>query len=519
MKNILTILVALFAFLSLLSNPERTEIAIDEIALEGFNKPINLCILLEVSSGPESQVVDKGNTGAILEELIKAIEQDIIIIANSILLKYLKILIEQNTKVFDKLAYRIEQYSFFQTEQNHFTLLMPKKYNTFITSMGFNNNLKETNFETVISPTHFNINLNELKSIFNNNITEKSIYLSGHGIPLTWSEEPLIASLTLAEYKELIHFFNHINCTFLFVSSCYAAGVNMINVHADLIHSFPIIIGNLTDSFSKLYPVINFKKYFFILSKIGQNLTFDTNFLNSNIFKKAIKKICGTSLNNTPWLKLPNSNKFFIVNLHNNLIINEKQTLEKDASKPLKKEKSLTITCQKNLLINTIAIDPIVKFVGIKLPEIISVIPGNAYHIFQLVKAKNQTLYDLINHILKTPYEFTKVFYFKKIKVKKPKRKLSQFKVITLKNLLIVNYGTQTKIDNLHFRAHELYFQKGDHYHRILIPVGIKLGYLEMESNTIPIQHKNEIIHNFLQLAKPSDHILKLINEFPENSS
>jgi len=485
------------------------------------NHSIGIAILLELSSGPELGMVENGCTGAIVEELIKTIEQEIIIITSSILLTYLKLLMDKKLKSYEMLQKHLDKYLFFQSEQDNFILLIPRRFGN-LSSLGFNETLKPISFTNFSCQSVFEIDLNELGSIFNiapDAMAEKKfIYLSGHGTPITWNNEPLIANLKLNQYKEFISLLNQINCTILFVSSCYASGLNMVNVHSDLTHGFSIVIGNLTDSFSSFHATINFKKYFSNLSIAFNHLNKETDLLHSYYFKKALAKICGSSVNNTPWIRLKNSEKFLMLNLNNNYMINYDSVEQENKSihhEPPCKSKVIVVKNKNSLLLCSIAIPRTVKISGKKFPEIISAVPGQSYHEFRKLKTKNQTLNELINGILKIQYEFAKVFFFKRVIIRKPKRRPQKFKIITLKNLLIINHGAQRMLAPTDFfRNNEIYFEKGTHYHHIQIPAGLKLGYSAVESDKIPLQNKKTIIDNFLKSSKPSDLVLKSIGEF-----
>jgi len=489
------------------------------VSTESGNHGLGIAILLELSCGPELGMVENGYTGAIVEELIKTIEQEIVIITSSVLLTYLKLLMDKKLKLRERLQERLDNYLLFQSEQDNFILLIPRTDGN-LSSLEFNDKLKAINFTNFKCLPTFEIDLNELGSIFSiaHASRKKSIYLSGHGTPMTWNSNPLIANLRLDQYKQFICFLNNINCDVLFVSSCYASGLNMVNVHVDLPHAFSIVIGNLTDSFSSFHPTINFKKYFLNLDIALKNTNNETDLLDSSHFKKAITKICGSSVNNTPWIKLKNSEKFLMLNLNNNVMINH--SLIEPGNENIHQGvqcaiKDIVVKNKNSLLVCSIAITRTVKIIGKKIPEIISVVPGQSYHVFHKLKTKNQTLNELINCILKTRYEFAKVFFFKKVIIRKPKRRLHTFKIKTLKNLLIINHGAQRMLSaNDSARNNEIYFEKGTHYHHIQIPAGLKLGYSEIESDKLPLQSKKTIIDNFLQLSKPSDLVLKSIGEF-----
>lgn len=520
MKYDLGIFIILFSCLSVLRNSagenyyennyiespqNRDQCAFEDMTAAERGECLGICLFFELSSGPELNMIEQGFTGAIIEELIKTIEQGVPAIASSVLLSYLKILIKNKAEAYGIVREFLDKYLFFQTQNNNFVVLIPRQTEKSV--IGINKNLTAVNYQNFKSQPNFEIALDEFRSIFEDNdthaIPQKYIYLSGHGTPATWNtKSPSIAHLRLDQYKEFIDILDQIHCKLLFVSSCYAAGINMVSVHQNLVHSFPIILGNLTDSFSSFYPTINFKNYFSTLNAWFLDLNQNQDFLSSAHFKKTIAELCGNSSNNIPWIKLANLDQFFLIDSDNNLIINHNTLQAQD---------NMLVKNIKSLLICSINISKTVKIEGEKLPEIISVVPGQSYHAFGCVHIKNHTFYELINEILKIPYEFTKVFFFKKVKIKKPKKKFNKFKIVKVKNLLIVNHGLQT---NDVYRNHEIYFQKGTQYHRINIPAGMKLGYAEICSDIFTLNTKETIIDNLFQISKPSDQVLKLIGEF-----
>lgn len=440
---------------------------------------LNLGIFIEPIAGPELGMIKKSTTGAVLDELLKMIDQKIPVITSTILLIYLKKLFEEKSADYRSAQKNIEQCSLFTTTQGNFCLIIPSKNSTNLNEMGFNKNLRCICLNDLTENRPFTIEIKELESIFCSQSSiniEKKIYLSGHGKPTTWDNVPIIAGLKLEEYKKLINFFNQIKCRMLFVSSCYAAGINMINAHSNLSHGFPIIIGNLTDSFSMLHPNINFRKYFSKLSSSLKNLASDEDLLFSNDLKTAIQKICGSSLNNTPWIKFKDSERFFLLNLGKHLIINRELISHKFDK--------ILVNDEDSLLFCSIKIGKSLKLSGTTIPTIVSVVPGSSCHLLRYISAKKHTLYDLINSVIKNPYEFTKIFFCKKVKIKKPKRKFNKFKPKTIKKLLIINCGTQ----DLFLNSHEVYFQSNNRYHKITIPYGTKLGCTGIDREIIPFK-------------------------------
>ena len=69
-----------------------------------------------------------------------------------------------------------------------------------------------------------------------NNTVPKYIFLNGHGhykgkLTGETDQKASIAGLDKQQYKKLLQFFNTINCKFLYVSSCFAGGQNLLTMH------------------------------------------------------------------------------------------------------------------------------------------------------------------------------------------------------------------------------------------------------------------------------------------------
>lgn len=76
-------------------------------------------------------------------------------------------------------------------------------------------------------------NIQNFAKLFNmaQPLCPKNIYLAGHG-----SSGESIAGISIEKYKELLRLFSKIDVQFLYVTSCFAGGVNLLKGHEDFIH-------------------------------------------------------------------------------------------------------------------------------------------------------------------------------------------------------------------------------------------------------------------------------------------
>ncbi|MFC1842362.1 hypothetical protein ACFLYU_01760 [Candidatus Dependentiae bacterium] len=259
----------------------------------------------------------------------------------------------------------------------------------------------------------------------------KIIYLMGHG---DFKEESVIAQLRPKQYACLVgNFLPKINCNFLFVNSCFAAGLNIEKafkavareskkVYEEVDIKFPIALGVVSDvevNFLKrlLYEKFSFNKFFEGICTLLFSTEEDRLLRESKLgLENIVGCIAEPILQNTTLVRFPGVRKFFRpVNVDDKitiitypyLIAHELKEFREDEKIKLKEKKKRPsrikisrlpiniVNKEAILLYPTLVMLPI-EIYGEKPPVLVSMFPGDAYHFIKKLVAKNIPLSLLI---------------------------------------------------------------------------------------------------------------------------
>lgn len=263
-----------------------------------------------------------------------------------------------------------------------------------------------------------------------NSSVRKRIYLEGHGKferpdPQNPSKllPPLIASLDPKQYMSFLKFLNP-TTDFLFVFSCYAGGANLQAMYKDYIASnkklfskeqinFPIAMGATTDIAIGFDQTPDFRTFFRLL-----------NIYLNNPSKGSLKDALQEIYKNTPGfevipsVRFPGFQDFFraqevdkVIKIITMVGIRTYELEYKLKSVPVP---ALSIKDIKALLVYPALITVPFDISSKKPITVVSMIPGNSYHLLQEVKAKNMGWIRFIQSFMDLSTKSTKAFFIKK---------------------------------------------------------------------------------------------------------
>lgn len=317
----------------------------------------------------------------------------------------------QDRKILDRLT-NPNQWDIYESEGKDFVLILPHNY---AYKSAFNLNsfkqippdmLRKTfsQEEYIKKP----VKIRNLDKFFNKNepLTPKNIYLVGHGAPGI-----SIAGIPIKKYKKLLKMLENINTRFLFVSSCYSGGENLIKAHQNIttnqsFTNFAIAINATEDApstFTHKPPEHTgewLKDFFERLEHwqkgIKGSYYFEADITINDVLLPIYERTPGRE--NLPSVRLGGKNKYFRsieLPITYNLTIDNLQNLLKERDKSpillIDSEKIKTI-----LVYPAIIHDMPIVIQGNKCPYFASKIPGNGLHFIDTIIAPDIELETLL---------------------------------------------------------------------------------------------------------------------------
>ncbi len=335
-----------------------------------------------------------------------------------------------------------------------FIILIPQKkmQGESLSTLGFQANNLSNFWNIVKSPYSYSssetaININNFVSLFDpTSQIEKRIFLGGHGTSEAIGLKNFIVQLSRNEYRALLEALNNLNTQFLVVNSCYAGGTNLEKMHLNeentnkeifsvTILKYPLAIASTTDEGAPT-RTSNLDKFFNNLNTYFKNQ-------NPDDLKKAFNEIA--TRDSIPSIRFPGTNGFFrAIEINDQiklLTITNLKAYEFGFKQKGKEIQPLEIgdirtailiypaIINTPLKIDKLAWNPEVKF--------ISMINGNALHIFNEIITSDMGLSITINKFIQPTTLLNKVFFIKKLVCKE-----GTFENITMQ----ANKGPASKI-------------------------------------------------------------------------
>jgi len=209
----------------------------------------------------------------------------------------------------------------------------------------------------------------------------------------------------------------------LCIFSCYAGGWNKLKFH-ELVDdpevmqttiNFPIVLMALSDNFAFYHSEMQFGEFFTNLADYFAQRDPDITKIHWTVepFKKILDPLTGDILENTPYIKFPDQEKFRLVNVGNRTLEISYQTL---LDKEIKDYRLRNITVRRKNIdevimarrgnigdldvpdeTTAIIISPVILLMPILInvttpPPFISAIPGKAFHYLEGVYAERLNL-------------------------------------------------------------------------------------------------------------------------------
>ncbi|MFC1842524.1 hypothetical protein ACFLYU_02605 [Candidatus Dependentiae bacterium] len=575
------------------------------------NKKVLDVIILLDTKGEENKTRKKQKTTPaipISKTLTKAINQNQLIITNNSLMRTLfllpkiKSLRRSARKAIDNL---LKNYLVYKNKSNSFAILIPKK--TYadvidlkkpnVENIGLNKNLirvstqTQTDIQNTFSKKHAKINIKELNQIFslsdNAKKIEKRVFLMGHGLPAKEvklritplkktipQQFSLIGQLKKDQYVAFLKNLKKINCTFLYILSCYAGGWNQLvmqkeqiqkeqkKIYKKVLVPFPIITGNLSDSSAIEHKSINFETFFYKLNTFftqelkkyfTKNWKLKRPWEQLKILAPILIQIGGTSTRNIPTVKLPGQNIVLAIPLNNwTVVITQKKLLSYQI---VEKPAFVIDSMVENVLlypaiinftlkINT-AKKKIIKPLNQKhkffefYPATISMIPGYAHHYIKKIIIHANHIYDVGSFFSQFSHKggfFEKLFFIKTLVInfrtkdehlamfgiKKPVKSIT-FENVAIKTIPKHKSKTNKLGHHVIFKVNGTYFQYIDYFLKNPIPMqkDVAANYiLEFAKETAPTKEALKQT-TFFDTEKKFDLFLKrslfedIITDFP----
>ena len=409
-------------------------------------------IAIFIDGQQEENAAKKGEMQALSQEISVALKQQQLVIASSSLIAAIYTIAENKKAKDIELAQNallsLGNYKIFQNKDASITLFLPTKNPLMawaqLENLGFNEEALMAVPENVLKDRVLGVydrkfKLDNLTSLFSLSTKPlKNIYLVGHG-----GQKHSIAHLSFDQYKDVIKFFNKIGTMFLYVSSCFAGGANLLLAHKNLMRglkdsekeqvddvNFPIVIASSTDApsttfakglrFDRFFGGLN--SYFFAKSKMA-----GSHYIPQS-FASILYNITTNFLENIPQVRFPHTRGYFdAVDLDNKLaIINYPKLLELELAKKAKRERpEIEIDNKKRAVL----LYPGLLKVPLRLKKkgysgffapIISMIPDNAWHYIEEldIDSPQKNVEDAIRDIFTrgvTKRESRKAFLIKKL--------------------------------------------------------------------------------------------------------
>jgi len=161
---------------------------------------------------------------------------------------------------------------------------------------------------------------------------KKMVYLTGHGMynkklysetddeaVFGASSKAEVAGMTYFDYKRFLELLKRINCFYLHVSSCCAAGWNLIEMYKEFSDEFPcdlqtspymrlsfvVTVGCLTDCDVFSIFKTNLKYFFSLICDLFNRVDFSLERLRPEMFLRAFGSLCDQKICNIPHIAIP----------------------------------------------------------------------------------------------------------------------------------------------------------------------------------------------------------------------
>lgn len=283
----------------------------------------------------------------------------------------------------------------------------------------------------------------------------------------------IILSIPKDEFKKLLLFFNNnINTSFLYYTSCYSGGINLIEPYINdknlkpLIFNYDIVSGTVCENMSmQLMPILNIPPYYHLNNKINISKN-SIDFKNKKLklvtnlhFKKYFKKLKLSNYRNSESLKniinklhpykFNFGTEFNIASICNIPLVRF-SGLDYFQADPFKDDNIDVINSKAKFNNEFVNFDKEVSLLyadyiyqPINMSErscaIISMLPGLAGHVFESVLAPNLELQDVIKPFLYfDEMPAPKIFWIKKLKCKNLNKLVNINQYNTLFNVIII---------------------------------------------------------------------------------
>lgn len=342
------------------------------------------------------------------------------------------------------------------------------------------------------------------------NIDNKINYLNNY-YAYNKNFEDKIIGLSKEFFRDFLIFLNNkIDTNFLYYSTCFSGGNNLIEPYKNLILNYDIVSEGLSEAYTCQNSLYLNIPYFFCSEKKGfscidfnkKRLKLDTSLNFKKFFKKirsGIKNLKDSiyyindyfefknnsyylkTINNMPSIRYKYKDKFkLIIGFDNVKIIDHSDKKDIDLNN---KNLALLYTeyIDKNLILSK------------DVKAIISMTKENG-HIFENIKALDLSLAEVINRFLFTKeLAYPKIFWIKNLKCK-------DFK--SIKNLIITNnILTSDKVENFKdfqvLNCNSVYFQDSLNKYNLVLPKDLDYAdkNLNLDIKKIDFDYKKEILN------------------------
>ena len=373
-------------------------------------------------------ILDEENTGdAVIDDLMYCIENRIPAIVSSVVLfsvlaagqhsnstePLMESLINPDQKITKKEAVNQgisilkKDWSVRINKAKDFTILIPNDspYGASLTSLGLIQRSFD-NFWDIIKTYQLppntatmyetSINIQNFANLFDrSSLIRKRFYATGHGTSQAVTADAYIAGMNRNQYRALLELLNNLHTDFLAVSSCFAGGVNLEEMHKDL-----VTINQQLFSITSLNYILAINATTDAETETGEDI--ETFFENLDKYFKTQKLIylkqaldaLRSSRENVASIRFPGSNSLFRpFSFDKYTQILTVAELKKYALQAKQKEKPISpLMVGETILLYPALIEIPIKLVGGVLPSrFISMINGNAIHIFQEIEGYSFT--------------------------------------------------------------------------------------------------------------------------------
>jgi len=390
---------------------------------------LDLCIFLDL--GKElKDFREKGKTKIVTQSLSDTIFKEEAIIASAPLIQTV-LETSEGEKVNNTLLDK-KKWASYKTKNGKFYVLIPKnKYediNTknFLKNLSLNKDaLTKINSEKDLevkkelqSPT--SVDLKTFENIFlPKSKIKKRILLVGHG------RKENIANIEIEKFNQFLTFLKKINCEFLYILSCYAAGVNILKAQMAVVKDlkeviaqekkgkkidatiekfksikteipFIIIVTSISDTKAEAPKITGINLFFKDLNEFLSKERTSEEWVYTKPFETILKNIAGEAIQNQPSIRFPGIPFFRAANLNKEVkIITYPFLLHHELkAKTKKKSKAIPIDTPYALIYPSIINVPL-EFSRDELPKIMPMIAGKSHFFIKKIVTPDLQKYAL----------------------------------------------------------------------------------------------------------------------------